>query len=154
EKEIDETVARIAERNPKFVALEESDKAKSGHVVQIDFKGMIDNKAFDGGSAQDFKLELGSGQFIAGFEDQLIGVKKGDDKIVNVTFPKDYPAANLAGQDAAFSVKVKDIFRKEAANVDDEFAKTLGFADVRALREGLRNQLIKEYDGVVRNHLK
>jgi len=154
EKEINETIERIAGRNPKFTPLEEGSKAKLGNVVSIDFKGMIDGIAFDGGSAKDFMLELGSNQFIGNFEEQLVGLKKGDDKIVNVTFPKDYQAENLAGKDASFAVKVKEIYRKETAEADDEFAKKLGFADLRAFREGIRNQLIKEYEQVVRNHLK
>ena len=154
EKEIDESAARVAEHNPKFAPAAEGSKARSGNAVLIDFKGMVDGKAFDGGSAEDFRLELGSGQFIEGFEEQLIGTRKGDDKIVNVTFPKDYPAQNLAGQEASFAVKVKDILIKETPEVNDEFTKTLGFADVRAFREAIRDRLMKEYDQVVRNQLK
>ncbi len=154
EAEIDKAVGNIAARNPKFTRLEEGGKAKSGHVVTIDFKGMIGGVAFDGGSASNFRLELGSGQFIEGFEEQLIGAREGDDKIVNVTFPKDYPGEKVAGQEASFAVKVKEIHAKETPAVDDEFAKGLGFADARGLREAVRNQLIKEYDQQVRNQLK
>ena len=154
EKKIDEAVKRIAERNPTFTPLEERSKAKSGDAVTIDFKGMINGVAFEGGSASNFKLELGSSQFIEGFEEQLIGAKTGDDKIVQVTFPKDYHAEKLAGQEASFAVKIKEVASKETPVINDEFAKGLGFADLRAFREGLRDRLIKEYDQVVRNQLK
>ncbi len=129
-------------------------KAQSGNVVTIDFKGMIDGVAFKGGSAEGFRLELGSGQFIEGFEDQLVGTKEGSEKTVKVTFPKDYQAQDLAGKEASFAVKVKEIFRKETPVIDDEFAKARGFADLRALREAIRNQMLKEYEQVVRNPLK
>lgn len=154
ESEIDEALDRLAERSPKLNKLKSGTKAANGNVVNIDFKGMINGVAFDGGTAEDFRLELGSKQFIEGFEDQLIGTKEGDDVIVKVTFPKDYPAENLAGKEASFAVKVKEVAAKEKAVIDDEFAKARGLADVRALREAIRNQLIREYDQVVRNQLK
>jgi len=115
---------------------------------------MIDGVAFDGGTASDFKLELGSKQFIDGFEDQLVGTKVGDDKIITVTFPENYPAEKLAGKEASFAVKVHAIYNKEVPEVNDEFAKARGFADKRAFCEAIRGQLIKEYDSVVRSQLK
>ena len=98
DKEIDDALARMAERSPKLVTAKDGAKAALGNVVDIDFKGMMDGVAFDGGTAEHFQLELGSKQFIDGFEDQLVGVKAGDDKKVNVTFPKDYGSEKLAGQ--------------------------------------------------------
>src|SRR5262249_41222145 len=86
--------------------------------------------------------------------DQLVGAKEGSDKTVVVTFPKDYPAKNLAGKEASFEVKVKEIYRKETPIVDDAFAQARGFADLTAFREAVRGQLVKEYDQVVRTHLK
>lgn len=154
EKEIDEACARIAERSPVMIPAAEATKAALGNVVEMDFKGMIDGVAFDGGTAEKFRLELGSKQFIDNFEEQLVGTKAGDDKIVTVTFPKEYPSENLAGKEASFAVKVHAVLVKETPAVDEEFAKARGFADLRALREAIRNQLIKEYDQLVRSTLK
>ena len=152
EKEVDDAAARVAERNPKFSA--KSGKAAKGDAVLIDFKGMIDGKVFDGGTASDFRLELGSGQFIDGFEDQLVGTKAGDDKIVSVTFPKDYPGKEVAGKEASFAVTVKEVQGKELPAIDDAFAKSLGFADVTALRDAIRGQMKNEYDNLVRGKVK
>lgn len=154
QKTIDEAAARVAERNPKLTPLEDGAKAKLGNIVRIDFKGMIDGKVFDGGTSTDFRLELGSGQFIEGFEGQLVGSKVGDDKIVKVTFPKDYPGAEVAGKEASFAVKVHEILAKDLPAIDDEFAKSLGFNDLAALHDAIRQQMTREYDGVVRGKLK
>lgn len=154
EKDVDEAQARIAERTPKLVAAKEGAKAESGNVLTIDFKGMIDGVAFTGGSAEGFKLELGSGQFIEGFEDQLIGAKVGDDRIVKVTFPKDYPGKEVAGKEASFAVKVHAIETKENSVIDEAFAKERGFDTVEKLREAIKTQLTREYDQVVRNQVK
>ncbi|MDE3037624.1 MAG: trigger factor [Pseudomonadota bacterium] len=154
EKDIDEAVQRLAAHSPRIMSAPEGAKAKEGHVVVIDFRGSIDGKPFDGGSADDFRLELGSGQFIEGFEEQLIGAKKGDERIVNVTFPKDYGAQNLAGRAASFAVKIKEIHVKETPVIDEEFAKARGFADLDALRETVCGQITREYEGLARSRLK
>jgi trigger factor len=154
DQEIDEAAKRIAERSPELKEAKEGAKAADGDVVSIDFKGMIDGVAFDGGTAEGFRLELGSKQFIDGFEAQLVGCKAGDDKIVTVTFPKNYPAENLAGKEASFAVKLHAIFHKEIPQLDDAFAKARGFEDAKALRSAISSQLAKEYDGVVRSKLK
>lgn len=152
--DIDAAAERIAKRTPKLARAKEGSKAAMGQVVTIDFKGMIDGKVFDGGSASDFKLELGSKRFIEGFEEQLVGSKEGDDRIVKVTFPADYPSKELAGKEASFAVKVKAIEDMDTPAIDDAFAKERGFADLRALREAIRSQLIKEYEQLVRRKLK
>jgi trigger factor len=154
EKEIDDAAARIAERNPSMETKPASAKAAKGDVVDIDFKGMIDGVAFEGGTASHFRLELGSGQFIEGFEDQLVGCKAGDDKIVSVTFPKDYGSQELAGKEASFAVTVHEVLAKKPGELNDEFAKTLGFEGMPALRDAIRGQMQKEYDGLVRSKLK
>ena len=136
------------------MAAKEGVKAESGNVLTIDFKGMIDGVAFAGGTAEGFKLELGSGQFIEGFEDQLVGAKVGDDRIVKVTFPKDYPGAEVAGKEASFGVKVHAIEIKEPGKIDEAFAKDRGFDTLEKLREAIKTQLKNEYDQVVRNQLK
>ncbi len=152
--DIAEASQRIAERSPNFERAKEGSKAKEGNVVNIDFKGMIDGAAFDGGTATGFRLELGSGQFIAGFEEQLVGAKEGDKRDVNVTFPKQYHAESLAGKPALFEVKVNEIYTKELPVIDEKFATERGFADLNALNEAIRSQLAKEYDQIVRTRLK
>lgn len=154
DKDIDEAVQRIAERSQKLTPLDGGKKAAMGHVVAIDFTGSIDGTPFPGGAGSGFQLELGSGQFIEGFEEQLVGSKAGDERSVKVTFPADYHAKDLAGKEAVFAVSVKEVLSKEMPELDEAFAKERGFADMRALREAVRNQLIREYDQVVRNRLK
>ena len=154
EADIDEAQAKIAQQNANHVSTDAGTKAAKGHVVTIDFKGMIDGVAFDGGTASDFDLELGSGQFIPGFEDQLIGAKAGDKRDVKVPFPKDYQSKELAGKDSVFEVTVKDVKAKEPAVIDDEFAKARGFESLAKIREAIKAQLANEYDGAVRNLLK
>lgn len=154
EKSIIEAAERVAKHNPKHIGQEAGTAAKKGDVVRIDFKGMIDGKAFEGGTASDFRLELGSGQFIEGFEDQLIGSKAGDDRIVKVTFPKEYPGAEVAGKEASFAVAVKEVLKVEQPAIDEAFATSLGFKDLAALKEAIRTQMSREYDNIVRSKLK
>lgn len=151
---VDEAASRIAKNIPNFEREKVGVAAAQGHVVNIDFKGMMDGVAFEGGTAKGFRLELGSSQFIAGFEDQLVGAKEGEERNVKVTFPKQYHAESLAGKPAVFEVVVNEIYSKTLPTVDDEFAKGRGFADLRAMREAIRDQLMKEYNQVVRTKLK
>ncbi|MDE3060068.1 MAG: trigger factor [Pseudomonadota bacterium] len=154
DKEIGEALERIAQSTPKLNRAKEGAKAAEGDVTAIDFKGMIDGVAFEGGSAENFRLELGSGQFVDGFEKQLIGAREGEERTVTVSFPKDYAGQKVAGKEAAFAVTVKEIYTKETPAIDDAFAKERGFADLAALKEAARAQLTKEYDQIVRNQLK
>jgi len=154
EEDVDTTVATIAERNPKLVRAPEGTIAALGNVLTIDFKGTVNGIAFNGGTASGFKLELGSGQFIAGFEEQLVGAKEGDERKVTVTFPKDYPGADIAGKEADFAVTIHEIHIKEVADINDEFVKAKGFSDIKAFRDTVRAQMSKEYDTLVRNSLK
>ncbi len=154
ESDIDEACARIAERSPSFAPAADGTEAALGNVLEIDFVGTIDGVAFDGGTAEKFRLELGSKQFIDTFEEQLVGIKAGESRDVVVTFPEQYHSASLAGKEASFAVKVNQVLVKEPAPVDEEFAKARGFADLRALREAVRSQLIREYDQIVRTQLK
>ena len=101
----------------------------------IDFVGKVDGEAFEGGSAQDIRLKLGSGQFIPGFEDQLTGVKKGEEKTIDVTFPEDYGAEHLAGKAATFDVTVKAVLNGDKPKVDEDFAKSLGLESLDKLNE-------------------
>ena len=119
--------------------------AKSGDTVNIDFSGSVDGVKFDGGSAEGYDLELGSGSFIPGFEDQLIGAKAGEERDVNVTFPEDYGAEELQGKAAVFACKVNAVKRKELPALDDEFAKDVSEFDTLAeYKADLKNKLTQE----------
>ena len=152
DEEIDEELQKLAEQNRAF---EEKDgAAKEGDRVVIDFLGKRDGEPFDGGAGEDQTLELGSGQFIPGFEDGLVGLKKGDEKTLELTFPEDYGSKELAGQDAAFDVTVKQVLAPQEAKADEDFAKTMGFDDLGGLRERMKEQLQSRYDGQSRLHMK
>lgn len=129
-------------------------KAAEGDKLIIDFLGKIDDVAFDGGAATDAELVIGSGQFIPGFEDQLTGAKKGETRMLNVTFPADYGAANLAGKAAVFETTVKDILVAKDAEANDEMAKTLGLESLQALKDILKTQLDNQYQTAARFKMK
>jgi trigger factor len=120
----------------------EGTRAENEHLLQIDFLGRVDGEAFEGGSGQDVELEIGSGRFIPGFEEQLIGACAGDDVEVNVTFPADYSNAELAGKHAVFACHVASVKKRKIPDLDDEFAKDLGdFEDLAGLRQRVRSDL-------------
>lgn len=112
-----------------------TDVVENGDVTIIDFKGMKDGVAFDGGTAEGYQLEIGSGSFIPGFEDQMIGMKKGETRNLNLTFPENYGAADLAGADVVFEVTVHNIQVKKAAELNDEFVKSLNIPEVNTVDE-------------------
>ncbi len=132
--EIDEALNGLAENVKDFDDRKKGSKAKDGDQVVIDFAGTVDGEAFDGGSAEDYPLVLGSQSFIPGFEEQLVGAKAGDAVEVKVSFPGDYGAANLAGKDAVFACTVKAVKAPKAAAIDDELAKKFGAEDLAALK--------------------
>ncbi|KRL26964.1 cell division trigger factor [Limosilactobacillus frumenti DSM 13145] len=134
------------------LVLKEDKPAAKGDTVVIDYEGTVDGKKFDGGSADNYSLELGSGSFIPGFEDQLIGHNTGDDVEVKVTFPKDYHAKNLAGKDATFKVKMHEIKEKQLPDLDDDFAKDVD-EDVDTLAE-LRDKTKKQLQEDKKNQAK
>jgi trigger factor len=154
DKEIDEAVKALADRNKTFVRAEKGTKAQNGSQVIIDFTGSVDGVEFEGGKAKSFALELGSGQFINGFEEQLVGKKEGDDVVVKVTFPEQYHKDDLAGKAAEFAVKIHEVKNSEATTVDEEFAKKLGFADVEALRNAVKEQFTGDYANTARSRMK
>jgi trigger factor len=155
DEEVDEAVAELAKQNRTYEPRTgKTVKAKEGDQVLIDFVGRIDGEAFEGGSANDVELVLGSGQFIPGFEDQLVGVKPDSDVTVKVTFPAEYQAANLAGKDAEFEVKVKEVRAPVDAPADDEFAKRLGLESLEQLKELVKGNLEEQYAGASRFKLK
>jgi trigger factor len=151
--DVDAAVGRIAEQNKAFSAAE-GRAAESGDQVLFNFIGRIGGEAFEGGSAEGFELELGSGRFIPGFEDQMIGMKPGEKRDVKVTFPEDYGAENLKGKEAVFEVDVTEVRTAAAVEVSDEFAKSIGAEDLAALKSMIREQIGSEYQQVTRGRLK
>ena len=153
--EVDEAVADLAKQNRTYESKTgKSVKAKDGDMVVIDFLGKLDGVAFAGGAAQDAELVLGSGQFIPGFEEQLVGAKVGVDVLVNVSFPENYQSEELKGKAAVFEVKVKDVKGAVETPADDAFAERLGIENLAKLRELLKGNLEKEYAGASRFKLK
>jgi len=152
--EVDEQVARLAEGSKSFVDAKKGKKAENGDQLIIDFVGKLDGVEFEGGSATDAALELGAGRFIPGFEEQLVGVKDGEEKTITVTFPADYPAENLKGKDATFDVTVKAVKVPGETKIDDEFAKNLGLESLEQLKGLLRGQLEQESAGLTRTQMK
>lgn len=152
--DIDEAVETISKRQEKTEAQDASYEAKTGDVVVIDFLGKVDGVAFDGGKAEKYSLKLGSGNFIPGFEDQLIGVKAADDRVVKVTFPADYSAEALSGKDAEFEIKVHEVRSVVPTVIDDEMAKTLGLADLAELKKAVREEIERDRNTLSRAHVK
>ncbi len=154
EVELNRAIDMLRNRYRGLKAKDKAAKAEKGDVVIIDFKGFVKDVAFEGGEAKGYSLELGSGQFIPGFEEQLIGKKAGDSLDVNVTFPKEYHKVELAGAPAKFEVTVHEVKEVELPEADDAFAKTLGQDSFAQLKEILEKQLAGEYAGMVRNNVK
>jgi trigger factor len=154
EAEVEEAVARIAEQSRPFIPKEPGAKAETGDRVTIDFTGKIDGTPFEGGTGGDVGVNIGSGTFIPGFEDQLIGIAVGDKRIVDVTFPQTYPAETLAGKRAEFDVTAKSVETPKAVNIDDEFAKSLGLESLAKLKEMVKERLAREHAAMSRQRMK
>ena len=151
---VDEAVAGIAGQNKSYKDAPKTRKAKDGDQLIVDFVGKLDGVEFDGGKAEDAALVIGLGQFIPGFEEQLVGAKTGDEKTITVTFPKDYQAENLAGKDAEFDITVKQVKVETDTKIDDEFAKNLGLDSLDKLKELMRGQLEQQTNGLTRTQMK
>ena len=146
--DVDSEIEKKRQQQAELVLKDEDQAAANGDTVVIDYEGSVDGEKFDGGSANNYSLELGSGSFIPGFEDQLVGHKSGDDVDVKVTFPEDYHAKKLAGKDALFKVKVHEIKEKQLPELDDDFAKDVD-EDVDTLdelKDKTRKQLQEQKD--------
>lgn len=154
ESAVDEALKSLAENAQDFEDREDGAAAEDGDQVVIDFVGRIDGEAFEGGSAEDYPLTLGSNSFIPGFEEQLVGVKAGDEKPVTVNFPEEYQAENLAGKEAVFDCTVKSVKHPVAAAIDDALAQKYGAEDLEALKTQIRERLEQEYAGAARAILK
>lgn len=152
EAEVEEFVKRLSEQQKTY---EKVDRAsEKGDQVVIDFVGSVNGVKFEGGSATDYPLVLGSNSFIPGFEDQLVGLKAGDQKTVTVTFPEAYGNAELAGKPAEFACTMKEVRGGQAVTVDDEFAKRFGLNSVQELRDNIKRDLGQEYRSIARLKLK
>jgi len=143
DEQINEALGRIAEQNTQFEPRAKTAKAKDGDAVVIDFVGKVDGVAFEGAN-----------RFIPGFEEQLVGVKTGEEKELNVTFPEDYPSADLAGKAAVFEVKVQEVRAPKTPELDDDFAKGLGLEDLEQLKGLVKDQLKAEHDNASRSKAK
>ncbi|HBZ42738.1 MAG TPA: trigger factor [Maritimibacter sp.] len=154
EADVDEALANLAETAQDFKDRKKGSKAKDGDQVVIDFLGKVDGEAFDGGAAEDYPLTLGSGSFIPGFEEQLVGVKAGDELDVKVTFPAEYGAENLAGKDAVFTCTVKEVKEPVAAEINDELATKFGAEDLAGLKGQISERLEAEFGGAARAVMK
>ena len=144
--DVDEAIKNIANSRYTFEEITEDRKTKNGDVVDINFVGSVDGVEFEGGKADNYPLELGSGAFIPGFEDQLIGKSKGDDVDVNVEFPKDYGHEKLAGKKALFKVKINTIKEKKVPAIDDKFAVDLKRKDLADLKVYVKELLEQNYE--------
>jgi len=150
DKSVEEALEQLAKTRQNFEDRKNGSKAKDGDQVVIDFLGKVDGEAFEGGAAEDYPLVLGSNSFIPGFEAGLVGVKEGETKDVDVTFPENYGAANLAGKAAVFTCTVKAVKEPKAAEINDELAKAFGAEDLAGLKAQIAERLEAEYTGASR----
>ena len=154
EADVDESLQRLADQQTSYAARDDGAKAVDKDMLSIDFVGRIDGEEFEGGKGEGAPIVLGAGGFIPGFEEQLTGAKVGDDVTVNVTFPEDYHAAELAGKKAVFDVTVKEVKMPEAVALDDELAKKVGLESLDELKGKLRERLQDEFKTQSRAHVK
>ncbi len=152
EDEVNEQILKIAESARSYETREGA--AENGDRATIDYLGKVDGVPFDGGKDEDAQLVLGSGRFIPGFEEQIVGLKAGDEKVITVTFPEEYPAANLAGKEATFDIKVKEIAAPGAIEINDDLASKLGLESADRLKEVVRGQIESQYGSFTRQKVK
>ena len=151
---MDEALKRLAGQAQRTEEAPAKHKAKVGDTVVIDFEGRVDGELFDGGKGEGMRVTIGSGQLIPGFEDQLVGAKANDERVVKVTFPDDYNVAYLKGKPAEFAIVVQGIETPVETTIDDDFAKNFGIDSLDALKEILKDQLDAELGGLTRTHMK
>lgn len=152
--EVDAALERLASGHKNFETAAKSYKAATGDVVVIDFEGKVDGVPFDGGKGEGMSVELGSGQLIPGFEDQLVGVKANDSKVINVTFPADYGAKELAGKAATFDIVVGEVKKPVESKADDSLAAAFGLESLDKLKELMKVQVEQELNGLTRTYMK
>jgi trigger factor len=154
DKDVDEAIDRIAKANREQKPVDPPRPAQKGDAVKLDFVGSVDGKEFPGGAAQDYTLEIGSGSFIPGFEDQLIGAEVGKEVDVKVTFPAEYGAPELAGKDAVFKCTIKEILEFVDKPADDELAKKNNFENLEAMRKAVADRIGQDYARISRSMIK
>lgn len=154
DSDVEEAVGRIAKANREQKPVDPPRPAQNGDALKIDFVGSVDGVEFPGGAAQDYTLELGSGSFIPGFEDQLVGAEVGKDVEVKVTFPADYGNAELAGKDAVFKCTIKEVRELVDRPVDDELAKANNFENLDAMRKAVAERIGQDYTRISRSMIK
>ncbi len=146
DEDVEHELGHMQEHNSRLITIEDRPVEK-GDIATIDFEGFVDGKAFEGGKAENHELEIGSNSFIPGFEDQVIGIKIDEQKEIKVKFPDEYFSKDLAGKDATFKVKVKEIKKKELPELDDDFAKDVSeFDTIKELKEDIKNKIQKQND--------
>jgi trigger factor len=153
-KDVDEALSRIAKSNREQKPVDPPRPAQKGDAVKLDFVGSVGGTEFPGGTAQDYSLEIGSGSFIPGFEDQLVGAEAGKTVDVKVTFPGDYGSADLAGKDAVFKCTIKEVLEFVDKPIDDEFAKKNNFENLEAMRKAVSDRIGQDYTQVSRSMVK
>ena len=154
EAAVTEALQRIADGQKSYETAAKSYKAKDGDQVIIDFEGKVDGVPFEGGKGEGMAVVIGSGQLIPGFEDQLLGLKANDEAVINVTFPDEYGAKDLAGKAATFDIVVGEVKKPVDTNLDDDFAKSLGLESLEQLTGLIKGQLEQELNGLTRTHMK
>ena len=154
DEDVDTMIENLRKQRQEFTEKEE--EAAEGDQVTFDFEGSIDGEQFEGGSAEDFKLVIGSGQMIPGFEDGIVGMKAGDEKTIDVTFPEDYQAESLAGKEAQFKINVKTVEEAKLPEIDEEFLELFGVKEggVDQLKEDVRKNMTREVKNAARNQVK
>ncbi|MFI3241173.1 MAG: trigger factor [Alphaproteobacteria bacterium] len=154
EEEVNKTLEYLASSRRSTAKISEDRETKKGDIAVIDFVGSVDGVEFEGGKGSDYKLELGSNSFIPGFEDQLIGKKAGEKVDVNVEFPKEYHAKDLAGKPSLFVVDIKEIHEVTPTVVDEEFAKSMGASSLEEIKTSIKEKIKADYDNVTKTKLK
>ena len=152
--EVDEAIKRIADQNRPYAAKAEGATAENGDRVTISFKGSFNGELFDGGTGEGIPVVIGAGQFIPGFEEQLVGMGTGETRTLKVSFPKNYASEKLAGQPAEFETTATLIEAPGETKIDDEFAKTLGLESLDKLKDAARERLVAEFAGATRQRVK
>jgi trigger factor len=152
--DVDDAIKRIADQNKPYAAKADGAKAETGDRVTISFKGSINGELFDGGTGEGIPVVIGTGQFIPGFEEQLVGMAVGETRTLKVSFPKNYASEKLAGQPAEFETTATLIEAPGETRIDDEFAKTLGLESLDKLKEAARERLVAEFAGATRQRVK
>jgi trigger factor len=154
DEEVEAALARLAEGQKSFEPAPASQAARPGDLVVIDYEGSVGGEPFEGGKGESMRVELGSGRLIPGFEDQLVGAKANEQRIVTVTFPDEYPVAYLKGREAVFEVTVGEVQVPLETKVDDGFAQSMGLEGIDQLRQLMKGQVEQELGGLTRTHMK